>query len=141
MLTRIRPAGRMRRGDEGGALYSGTRGSTPPKAPHSADAAADRVARVVDLVAAAGAPLVLTSADKRAIRNCAAEPAVIADAFTAAARREWGGDFLQQNLSARLVIQRLSGYLAWRASLSDQVDGRGALPRRSRPEERLGPAR
>lgn len=106
--------------------------------------AADRVAAVAALVTEAGAPLVLTSADKRAIRGCEADPALIAEAFTAAARGEWGGDFLHQNLSARLVIQRLSGYLAWKSSLAD---GRPVQrPQRvignvgTRREERVGPA-
>jgi hypothetical protein len=126
-------------GDTGGSSYSGTRVSTPPAPPHPAGGV-DRVAKVVKLVAAAGAPLVLTAADKRAIRNCAAEPTVIANAFAAAARREWGDEWLQENLSARLVIQRLSGYLASRGSPTNQADHRGALPRRPRAEERLGPA-
>jgi hypothetical protein len=96
---------------------------------------------VAALVAAAGEQLVLTAADKRAIRNCAAEPTVIAEAFTAAARREWGDEWLRQNLSARLVIQRLSGYLASRKARSDQVDRRSAPTRRPPNDERSGPAR
>ncbi|HEY1296595.1 MAG TPA: hypothetical protein VGJ60_26250 [Chloroflexota bacterium] len=114
--------------------------STPPGAPHPAGGD-DRVARVAALVAAAGEQLVLTAADKRAIRNCAAEPTVIAEAFTAAARREWGDEWLRQNLSARLVIQRLSGYLASRKARSDQVDRRSAPTRRPPNDERSGPAR
>jgi hypothetical protein len=114
--------------------------SKPPGTPHRNDAA-NRVARVTELVAAAGEQLVLSSADKRAIRNCTAEPTVIAEAIAAAARREWGDEWLRQNLSARLVIQRLSGYLASRKARSDQVDRRSAPTRRPSNEERAGPAR
>jgi hypothetical protein len=117
IVVEVRPDVRTpRRGDVGGKSLSGTPENTPPKAPQDPTGRVDRVATVAELVARAGAQLVLTSADKRAIRNCAVEPAVIAEAFIAASRREWGGDFLHQNLSARLVIQRLSGYLAWKAS-------------------------
>ncbi|MBV8718934.1 MAG: hypothetical protein JO020_29925 [Chloroflexi bacterium] len=99
------------------------------------------MARVVDLVAAAGAPLVLSAADKRAIRTCSAEPTVIAAAIAAAARGEWGDEWLQQNLSARLVIQRLSGFLASRKSANDQVERRGGPPHRSSSDKGLGPAK
>jgi len=87
------------------------------------------VTTVVDLIEAAGASLVLTSGDERAIRDCTADPALIAEAFVAAARHEWGGDFMQQNLSAKLVVLRLSGYLAWKESQS--ATGHSANRRRT----------
>src|SRR5437899_11203394 len=44
------------------------------------------------------------------------------DALPISARGEWGGEFLRQNLSARLVIQRLSGYLASRDRKSTRLN-------------------
>jgi hypothetical protein len=68
----------------------------------------------VDLLKAAGVPVAVTPRDGKAIRECGAAPALIAEAYAAAYRGEWGDDWLQANLSLHLVVARLAGYEAWR---------------------------
>jgi len=139
-----RPAGRpAARGTLGGSSLTGLRELRPPISPHPDAArpagAAARDAEVAQLITASGVPLVLTAADRRALRKCEADPAVIAEAFTAASRHEWGGDFLHQNLSIRLVVTRLSGWLAYKASLATKSSAAPELERR-RDVSRIGPA-
>lgn len=72
-----------------------------------------RLARIVDMVRAAGCDIFPSSRDGTALKSCGAPADRIAEAYVAAARGEWdpGGDgWLGGNLSVHLVISRLAGY-------------------------------
>lgn len=97
-----------------------------PQAPFSRHRRHEAVEQVVQLVGEQGIPVALSRADQRAIATCMAPPPEIAEAFAAAARGEWGGSWLRENLSFKAVVNRLHG---WRVS-------RSGLPARS---DRPGP--
>jgi hypothetical protein len=92
----------------------------PPIVPPSVPA--DPTDQVAALIEASGEAVVLSDADRRAVRGCSASPEVVAEAFVAAARGTWMGSdrWMRNNLSLRVVVDRLSGYLATRV-YSDRV--------------------
>lgn len=80
-----------------------------------------RLAAIIDLVREHRVPIHPTSRDGAALKSCAAEPELIAEAYIAAYRGEWDpidDGFIQGNLSLHLVIDRLAGFLAKTASRS-----------------------
>lgn len=91
----------------------------PPKAPTGTTHV--RLARIVELVRAQGIPIRPTDRDGKALKGCAAPPELIAAAYCAVARprsnpgAKWGDDWMRENLSLRLVIERLAGFEALEA--------------------------
>lgn len=72
---------------------------------------------MIDAIAAGGGAVAFGARDGKAVKECGADAQLIADAYLAAWRGEWGDGWLRENLSVRLVVERLGGYQAW---LADQ---------------------
>jgi hypothetical protein len=86
-----------------------------------------RVDQVVECITATGQPPpLLKRADRRAISDCSASAALIADAFVAARRGAWGGKWLRENLSLSLVVKRLDGYVS--AQMPPEISDRPGPP-------------
>lgn len=69
--------------------------------------------RVIDLIQAAvpSVPLAFTPRDGSAVKTCSAAPETIAAAYVAAARGEWGDNWMRgSNLNIRTVVERLASY-------------------------------
>jgi len=99
------------------------RHSVPPKttllpptggSPLAAAPKPNKSGEVIDRLRADALPDVLNKGDHAAIKACPLSPAQIVEAFGAAFRGEWGGDWLQENLNVQAVIRRYAGYLAWK---------------------------
>ena len=69
--------------------------------------------RVIEAIRARGVAVPsFTGRDGKAVKEAGADPDLVAEAYVAAYRGEWGDDWLRRNLSIRVVIERLAGYLA-----------------------------
>lgn len=84
-----------------------------------------RVAAVVEALRGVDLAVHPTPRDAKAIHDCRSPPETIAEAYAAAYRGTWGDDWLRENLSLHLVVDRLAGYQA----------SRQPQPRRRRPGE------
>ena len=71
---------------------------------------------MIDLLRARGLCDALEPADHKAINASPLTPTQIVDAFGAAVRREWGGDWLFENLSVQYVIRRYQAFAAAQAA-------------------------
>ena len=97
-------------------------GGTPPLTPPTPDADAPAGVRVapkptksgelIDLVRAEGVPIEMQPRDHAALKKTALSPAQVSEAYCAAFRGEWGGEWLQENLSVQRVVERWAGYVA-----------------------------
>jgi len=85
---------------------------------------------VLDAVAAAGITLHHTSRDAAAVKSCSAEPALIAEAYVAAATGDWGDAWMLSNLSLTTICQRIPAYEAWKHGVTSKQPAR-ASPGRS----------
>jgi len=90
----------------------------------------NRYGEVLDALKAKGIAYQGTSRDAKAVKDCAAAPALIAEAYAAAAAGEWGGSVVLDNLSIWAVCPRIAAYLAWKGGVRAQVPrgGRGRQP-------------
>lgn len=72
----------------------------------------NRSAEFVDAVKALepDAPVALSDRDGAAIKRSAVKPERLAQAYVAAFRGEWGNDWLRDNLSVHLVVDRYAGF-------------------------------
>jgi hypothetical protein len=77
------------------------------------------------VINAAGIQAAITARDGRAVKDCSAPAEQIAEAYVAAFRGEWGDDWLRDNLSLHVVIDRLAGYAASKSGHSG--NGKAAL--------------
>lgn len=83
------------------------------KRPSPRDGRADTgIGTIIDLVWAGNATIPFTARDAKAVKESRAPPELIAEAYLAAYHGEWGDEWLRENLTLRLVVDRLSGYCA-----------------------------
>ena len=85
---------------------------------------------VLDAVANAGITLHHTSRDAAAVKSCSAAPALIAEAYVAAATGDWGDAWMLSNLSLTTICQRIPAYEAWKHGVTSKQPAR-ASPGRS----------
>lgn len=68
---------------------------------------------MIDAIKAGGGEVTFGPRDGKAVKDSGADAQLIADAYLAVWRGEWGDGWLRENLSIRLVVERLGGYQAW----------------------------
>lgn len=84
-----------------------------------------KVTEVASIIKAADVDVTITPRDGKAIKDCSAPAQQIADAYVAAFRGEWGGEWLRSNLSLHVVVDRLAGFAA---RANGHANGKTALP-------------
>jgi len=109
--------------------------SAPPPAPSNRPSVlpmcqTSRFQDVLNAVGAAGITLHHTSRDAAAVKSCSAEPALIAEAYVAAATGDWGDAWMLSNLSLTTICQRIPAYEAWKHGVTPKQPTR-ASPGRS----------
>ena len=86
---------------------------------------------MIELIRAEGVPVTFTARDGAALKATRPEPELVAEAYCAAYRGDWGDEFIRRNLSVRFVVDRLAGYLASKHAANGHANGRrpnGAHP-------------
>lgn len=115
-----------------------SRGDTPPLPPPSPSRPLivprpqpkpNKSAAVLDALRAAGLPDVLSARDHAAIKKTPLTAGQIVQAFGAVYHGEWGDDWLRDNLSVRLVIERWAGFAARRAGNGRVQEAKSAVAR------------
>ncbi|MHB8409820.1 MAG: hypothetical protein ACYDHY_17335 [Acidiferrobacterales bacterium] len=90
---------------------------TPAKVPASetkpkAAPKPNKLSDVIDAIKDAGGEVTTSARDGKAVRECSAPAALIAEAYLAAASGAWGDDFTRRNLALWFVCSRIDGYRA-----------------------------
>ncbi|MHB8409872.1 MAG: hypothetical protein ACYDHY_17595 [Acidiferrobacterales bacterium] len=91
--------------------------ATPAKVPASetkpkAAPKPNKLSDVIDAIKDAGGEVTTSARDGKAVRECSAPAALIAEAYLAAASGAWGDDFTRRNLALWFVCSRIDGYRA-----------------------------
>ena len=74
----------------------------------------NKLTEVIDACRVLGVEPVVTPRDGKAVKECSAGPALIAEAYAAASHGNWGDAWLVEHLSLHMVCERVDGYLSWR---------------------------
>lgn len=84
-----------------------------------------RSGRVLDVLKAADVPVTMRPQDHRALKESGADPDLVAEAYGAIFRGEWGDEFMRQRLTVQSAIGHLAGYQSWRreAMPAEHVNG------------------
>lgn len=96
----------------------------PSGGTRSVERAATPSGALIDLLKAADIPLTMRAQDHKALKDSGADPALVAEAYGAIFRGEWGDDFMRRGLSVQFVIGRLAGFQAWKRNPSPPATGR-----------------
>jgi len=72
----------------------------------------NKLSDVIDAIKDAGGEVSTSSRDGKAVRECSAPAALIAEAYLAASSGAWGDDFTRRNLSLWFICSRIDGYRA-----------------------------
>jgi hypothetical protein len=89
---------------------------------------------LLDLLKASDIAVTMRPQDHRALKESGADPEVVAEAYAAIFRGEWGDEFMRRSLSVQFVIGRLAGYASWKREQS------GAVPHLNGTAASLTPA-
>lgn len=89
----------------------------------------NKSAEVIDALRAASLPDALSARDHAAIKKTPLSAGQIVQAFGAVYRGEWGDDWLRDNLSVRVVIERWAGFAARRSGNGRAQEPRSAVAR------------
>lgn len=76
----------------------------------------NRSGDVIDAIRASGIEPMLVPRDHTAIRTAGMSAELIAELYGAIYRGEYGDEFMQRNLSVHMVIEKIPGYLAFKAN-------------------------
>lgn len=86
----------------------------------------NRYGEVLDALKARGIDYKGSSRDAKAVKDCAAAPALIAEAYAAAAAGHWGGSVVLDNLSIWAVCPRIAAYQASKAGVRARPQWNGS---------------
>lgn len=88
-----------------------------------------RSGQLIDALKAADIPVTMRPQDHKALKDSGADPLLVAEAYGALFRGEWGDDFMRRSLSVQFVIGRLAAYQSWkRDPRPAQRNGAGTIP-------------
>lgn len=73
-----------------------------------------RSGQLIDLLRADDVPVTMRPQDHKALKDSGADPALVAEAYGALFRGDWGDDFMRRSLSVQFVIGRLAAYESWK---------------------------
>lgn len=73
-----------------------------------------RSGQLIDLLKTADVPVTMRPQDHKALKDSGADPSLVAEAYGALFRGEWGDDFMRRSLSVQFVIGRLAAYESWK---------------------------
>lgn len=85
--------------------------------------------QLIDLLKAADVPVTMRPQDHKALKDSGADPSLVAEAYGALFRGEWGDDFMRRSLSVQFVIGRLAGYEAWKRNPKPATRRNGSDPK------------
>lgn len=89
--------------------------STPPKAPPKERGNQQRIAELIDALRAQGMTGTLTAKDRRAFLDTEADEEEVAALYAAVFNGEYGDQFMHDNLTVALCVERQPGWLSHRA--------------------------